>query len=393
MMRTDNFKMIFQVLKDLVPVVTSGILTVVLLSCVLFGVQMYFNFPLGFLSVGATVFQKGHLHLLVTYPFYHQTPTQLLLNVTVLVFLSGSLEKGVGTVRFLFSFLLLSTTTGLVYSFLDLLQSDGGQSPAEGLVPVALACVALTTMHTKMTKGFLCGVSFPTMALPWVLLLITTALVPYSVLPCNIVGILVGWLYGKGWPSILNMSEARAGALEKRAPFRWLRSIRGVTFVSASIEERRKTLLPQINPTPGSYPVQAYAPSSSVGTANVYEGWPKSTSALSGTTPLLNPHGHGSAHSFGLGQGHLSEQSFGQGCNHDHSDGHGHSHDHSYGHGHSHDHSYGHGHSHDHSYGHSHGHDHSYGYSHDHGDGHGHSHDHSDGHGHSHGVGHGHSHG
>ncbi|TNN83541.1 Rhomboid domain-containing protein 2 [Liparis tanakae] len=207
MTRTDYFKMIFQVFKDSVPVVTSGILTVVLLSCVLFGVQMYFNFPPGVLSVGATVFQNGHLHRLVTYPFYHQTSAQLLLNVTALVFLSGSLEKGVGTMRFLFSFFLLSTTTGLFYSFLDLLQSDGGQSPAEGLVPVTLACVALTTMHTKMTKGFLCGVTFPTMALPWVLLIVTTALVPHSVLPCNIVGILVGWLYGKGCPSLLNIGE------------------------------------------------------------------------------------------------------------------------------------------------------------------------------------------
>ncbi|XP_034387046.1 rhomboid domain-containing protein 2-like isoform X2 [Cyclopterus lumpus] len=386
---TDNFKMIFQVFKDAVPVVTSGILTVVLLSCVLFGVQMYFNFPRGVLSVGAAVFQDGHLHRLVTYPFYHQTPAQLLLNVSALVFLGGSLEKGVGTVRFLLSFFLLSTTTGLFYSFLDLLQSDGGQSPAEGLVPVTLACVALTTMHTKMTKGFLCGVSFPTMALPWVLLIVTTALAPHSVLPCNILGILVGWLYGKGCPSLLNMSEVRAGALEKTAPFRWLRSIRGVMFVSASTEERRKTLLPQINPTPGSYPVQAYAPASSVGTANnradIYEGWPKSTSALSGTTPPLNPHGHVSAHSFGHSQGHSLEQSFGQGCNQNHSDGHGHSHNHSDGHGHSHNHSDGHGHSHNHSDGHAHSHNHS--------DGHAHSHNHSDGHAHSHGDGHGHSHG
>ncbi|XP_059194663.1 rhomboid domain-containing protein 2 [Centropristis striata] len=335
MIRTDHFKMILQVIKDVVPVPTSGILTVVLLSIVLFGIQTYFSFTQGVLSVGSTVFQDGHLHRLLTYPFYHKTSAQLLLNITALVFLSGSLEKGVGTVRFMFLFLLLSTTTGFFYSFLDLMQSaSSSQSPAEGLVPVVLACVALTTMHTKMTKGFLCGVSFPTMALPWVLLIVTTALIPHCVLPCNIIGILVGWMYGKGLFSLLDMSEARAGALEKMMPFRLLRSIRGVKFVPASTEERRKTLLPQINPTPGSYPVQAYAPLSSINTAaNTYQGWPDSTSSLSSPTPL-NPHGHGATHGFGQSHGHGSEQSFGQSCSHNHS--HSHSHGHSHGHGHSH---------------------------------------------------------
>lgn len=327
MIRTEHFKSIFQVFRDVVPVITSGILTVVLLSCVLFGIQTYFDLTQGVFSVGATVFQHGHLHRLFMYPFYHRTSAQLLPNITALLFLSGSLEKGVGTVRFLFTFLLLSTTTGLFYSFLDLLQSDSSQSHTEGLVPVALACVALTTMHTKMTKGFLCGVSFPTMALPWVLLMITTAFIPNSVLPCNIVAILVGWMYGRGWFSVLDMSEARAGALERVMPFRVLKSIGSVKFVPASTEERRKTLLPQINPTPGSYPVQAYAPLSSVNTASfgdkIYEGWPNSTSALSSQTPPLNPHGHGSAHSFGLSHGHSSEQSFGQSCNHNHGHSHG----------------------------------------------------------------------
>lgn len=335
MTKTEYFKMIFQVFRDVVPVLTSGILTVVLLSCVLFGIQTYFDFTQGLFSVGAPVFQNGHLHRLLTYPFYHKTFAHLLLNITALTFLSGSLEKGFGTVRFLFLFFLLSTTTGFFYSFLDLVQEDSSQSPTEGLLPVALACVALTTMHTKMTKGFLCGVSFPTMALPWVFLIITTVLIPHSVLPCNIVGILVGWMYGKGWFSLLDLSEAKAGVLEKMMPFRLLRSISGVMFVPASTEERRKTLLPQINPTPGSYPVQAYAPLSSINTADTtakfYEGWPNSTSALSSPTPPLNPYGHGSARSFGLSHGHSSEQSFGHSCNHNHSHSHGHGHSHSHG--------------------------------------------------------------
>ncbi|XP_072239952.1 rhomboid domain-containing protein 2 [Leuresthes tenuis] len=327
MMSTEHLKKIFFVFKDVTPVLTSGVVGVALLSCVVFGIHTYFNFTQGILSIGANVFQNGHIHRLFLYPFYHQTLAQLLLNITAVLFLCGSVEKGVGTVRFVFLFLLLSSATGLFYSFLDVLQDVGMQSRAEGLLPVTLACVALTTLHTKTTKAFLCGVSFPTIVLPWVLLIICTALIPHSVLPCNVIGILFGWMCGKGWFSLVEVSEARAGVLEKMMPFRLLRSISGGMFIPASAEERRKTLLPQINPTPGSYPVQAYAPVSSVNTADTtavtYEGWPNVSSSLSSYTPPHNLHGHLSAHNFGHTHGHFTEQSFSHSCNHSHSHSHG----------------------------------------------------------------------
>lgn len=285
--------MIFQFLKDLAPVPSCGILMLGILSCVLFSIQTCFHLTAGVFSVGASVFLKGHIHSLVTYSFYHQTSAQLLVNIVALVFLCGSLEKGFGTVRFLFLFPLLSTSTGLFYSLEDLLQGGGEQNEAEGLLPAVLACVTLTTTHTKVTKGFLCGVSFPTVALPWILLIIASV-VPRSRLPCNIMAILVGWMYGKGWFSFIELSEAKAGILEKMMPFRLLRRISGVTFVPASTEERRKTILPQINPTPGSYPVQAYAPLSSVNAgdsaARFHEGWPNVTalSAAQKPAPELN---------------------------------------------------------------------------------------------------------
>ncbi|CAJ1052117.1 rhomboid domain-containing protein 2 [Xyrichtys novacula] len=318
------FKVIFQAFKDVVPGFTVGFLSVVLLSCVVFVIQTFLGFTPGVLSVGASVFQSGHIHRLFLYPFYHQTFAQLILNIATLAFLSGSLEKGFGTVRFLHLFLLMSTITGVFYSFLDLLQSDSSQGHCtEGLLPIALACVALTTMHTKTTKGFLCGVSFPTIALPWIFLIITTVLVPHSVLPCNVIAILVGWMCGKKWFSLLELSEARAGVLEKMMPLRFLKSIGGVMFVPASTEERKRTLLPQIKPTPGSYPVQAYAPLSSTNaadtTVNYYEGWPNMTSALSGPVPPLHPPGHSSG--FGISHGPGSEQSFGHSYNYSHSHG------------------------------------------------------------------------
>lgn len=272
--------MVLPFLKGSAPVPSCGILTVVILSCVLFGVQNFLGSTPGILSVGASVFFTGRVHGLVAYSFYHQTPAQLCLSLVALVFLCGSLEKGFGTVRFLFSFSVLSTTTGLLYSLEDLLLGGGQWTDAEGLIPAVLACVTLTITHTKVTKGFLCGISFPRVALPWVLLAIAS-FAPRSRLPCNITAVLVGWMHGKGWFSLVDLSEAKAGVLEKMTPFRLLRRIGGVTFVPASAEERRRTILPQIKPTPGSYPVQAYAPLSSLdgvdSTARFYEGWPNGT--------------------------------------------------------------------------------------------------------------------
>uniref|UniRef100_A0A3P9M0T2 Peptidase S54 rhomboid domain-containing protein n=1 Tax=Oryzias latipes TaxID=8090 RepID=A0A3P9M0T2_ORYLA len=310
----EYLKMVFGVFKDCVPAIsiTSGGVVVVLLSCVLFAIQTSFSLSDGIFSLGADALQNGHVHVLVVFPFYHRTAAQLLLNAAALLFLCCGAEKGVGTIRFLLLFLLLSATTGLLYSFLDLLQDVKMRSPADGLIPVTLSCVAVAAARSKMPRSFLCGLSFPTMALPFALLVVCTALIPRSVLPCNVIAVLVGLAFGSGWFSLLDMSETRATVLEKAIPFRFLKTIGGVTFVPASVEERRKTLLPQINPSPGSYPVQSYAPLSSIhsahATATMYEGW-QNFPPVGGSVPVAAPSGHNHGHSHGH---------FGQSCSHSH---------------------------------------------------------------------------
>lgn len=313
--------MILYVLKEVTPKLTSGILIVAFASCLLFGILECCNITQGIFSVGASVFENGHIHRLFLYPFYHKTGLQLLLSVIAFVFLCGSLERGFGTVRFLIMFFLLSTTTGLAYAFLDFLQGTTNQT--EGLLSAALACMALTTMHTKMTKGFLCGVSFPTIALPWLFLILTTILIPDTVLPCNIIAIITGWMYGRGWFSLLQMTESRAAVLERTMPFRLLKSISNVMFVPACTEDRRKTLLPQISTTPGTYPVQAYAPASSLSPHNSvvampHDGWTSyNHTSANNVSPLLHPHRQYHGHSHGQSHGHA----------HSHHTGHNHGHD------------------------------------------------------------------
>uniref|UniRef100_A0A8C6WFQ0 Uncharacterized protein n=1 Tax=Neogobius melanostomus TaxID=47308 RepID=A0A8C6WFQ0_9GOBI len=231
--------MILQELKEVSPKLTTGILTVAFASCLLFGIQECCNISQGMFSVGASVFENGH------------TVPQLLLSIIAFVFLSGSLERGFGTVRFLVMFFLLSTTTGLAYACVDFLQGTTNQT--EGLLSTALACMALTTI-------------FPTIIMP----------------------------------------------------FRFLRSISNVMFVPASTEDRKKTLLPQISATPGTYPVQAYAPVSSLSPHNSvslqHEGWPSYSYALANASVPLHPHGQSHGHSHSQYTGHNHTHS----CNHNH---------------------------------------------------------------------------
>ncbi|CAB1347779.1 unnamed protein product [Coregonus sp. 'balchen'] len=232
------------------------------------------------------------VHKLITYSFHYKTVTQLLLSIGVLVPLCGGTEKSVDPVRFLLMFQLLSISTGVLYTILGLvLFGASSQNQVEGLVSVSLSLMGMATVHSRMVKGFLFGVSVPMLALPWLLLLIVTLLVPHTVFLSNVIiagrdlKILhhtfslscSGETDGKGWLSLLDMSDARASVLDKNMPFRLLRII-GVLYVPASTEERRKTVHPPIIPSPGSYPVHAHAPVSSnlqatETTPKTFEGW------------------------------------------------------------------------------------------------------------------------
>ncbi|XP_045076344.1 rhomboid domain-containing protein 2-like isoform X2 [Coregonus clupeaformis] len=242
-------------------------------------------------------------------------------------------------------FLLLSISTGVLYTILGLLLfGASAQKQVEGFIPVSLSLMGMATVHSRKVKGFLFGVTVPMLALPWLFLFIITLLVPHTVFLCNAIAIIAGGIYGKGWLSLLDMSDARASVLDKKMPFRLLRNI-GVLYVPASTEERRKTVHPPIIPTPGSYPVQAYAPVSFTSnlqatetTPKTFEGWAHSYYTQGSPVQLSgyygHNHGYGLKHSFGPSHGHSHEH--GHSCSH--SQGYGHSHEHSFGHGLSHGH-------------------------------------------------------
>ncbi|XP_071240622.1 rhomboid domain-containing protein 2-like [Salvelinus alpinus] len=198
------------------------------------------------------------VHKLITYSFHHKTVTQLLLRIGVLVLLCGGIDFSVDAVWVLM-FQFLSISTGVLYTILGLvLFGASAQNQVEGLVPVSLSHMGMATVYSLMVKGFLFGVSVPMLGLKWLFLVIVTLLVPHTVFLCNpiiaggdlypysnlivvennhdtlhyvtslsvvssVVKCCSGETYGKGWHSLLDMSDARASVLDKKMPFRLLR--------------------------------------------------------------------------------------------------------------------------------------------------------------------------
>ncbi|KAG7483807.1 hypothetical protein MATL_G00042360 [Megalops atlanticus] len=272
-----TLKQKLQKVKNRVPELklTSGTLMAVAVSVILFITSRCFNIPHDVFTLGTSAVVNGHVHRLLTYSFFHEDWGQVLLSALVLLPLCSGHEKSVGTVRFLYLLLLLPAWTGLAHVLLELLLfAPEERSRVQGFIPVSLALTGMATVQSRMRRALLMGVSVPTRALPWILLIVTL-LIPGTVFLCNVIAILVGEIYGMGWFSLLDMSEARASVLDKKMPFRMLRTLGMVLYVPASEEERRKTLHPPCNPAPGSYPVQAYAPLSSVPSVQGAEALPQ----------------------------------------------------------------------------------------------------------------------
>ncbi|XP_030648144.1 rhomboid domain-containing protein 2 [Chanos chanos] len=293
---------------------TSGVAIVVAVSCLLYIITSYFNTSEYTFSLGSSVFLNGHVHKLFFYSFYNKDAMQLILSAGVLVSFTSGLEKGVGTVRFLYLLLLLSVWTGLLHVLLEiLLFPHDSRSSVSGLIPTSLSMLGMITIRSPMTKAFLMGISVPTASFPWFILLIITLFIPNTVLLCNVLAIVTGEIYGMGWLSVFEMSESSASVLEKKMPFRLLRRMVGVKFVPSSAEERRKVFYTKCNPPPGSYPVQAYAPAppQAVGDQpNTFDGWPQS-SYMQEQHVFPSPfpaHGHGHSHGHGLQLSFLSQQ-------------------------------------------------------------------------------------
>ncbi len=135
------------------------------------------------------------VYKLFTYFLYHKNMMLLFLSGLVMAFPCSGLERGIGTVRFLYRSLLLSSICGLLHVLLEsLLFSPASRSSVNGLVPLALSVLGMMTINSVMRKAYIMGVSVPTASLPWIILIILTLFFPNTFFLCNVLAIVTGML-------------------------------------------------------------------------------------------------------------------------------------------------------------------------------------------------------
>lgn len=133
------------------------------------------------------------VYKLITYCLYHKNSTSLFLNAIVMVYPCIGLEKGIGTIRFLYQSLLLTSISGLLHLLLEsLLFSPSNRSSVNGLIPLALAVLGMATINSAMRKAYFMGINVPTASLPWIILMIVTVAFPNTVFLCNVLAIITG---------------------------------------------------------------------------------------------------------------------------------------------------------------------------------------------------------
>lgn len=133
------------------------------------------------------------VYKLITYCLYHKNMTSFFLNAVVMVYPCIGLEKGIGTIRFLYQSLLLTSISGLLHVLLDsLLSSPSNRSSVNGFIPLALSVLGLVTINSAMRKAYFMGINVPSASLPWIILIIVTVAFPNTVFLCNVLAIITG---------------------------------------------------------------------------------------------------------------------------------------------------------------------------------------------------------
>lgn len=135
------------------------------------------------------------VYKLFTYFLYHKNMIDFFLGAILMVFPCSGLERGIGTVRFLYRSLLLSSISGLLHVLLEsLLFSPSSRSSVNGFTPLALSVLGMITISSSMKKAYIMGVSVPTASLPWIILIIITLFFPNTAFICNVMAIITGIL-------------------------------------------------------------------------------------------------------------------------------------------------------------------------------------------------------
>ncbi|XP_068945562.1 rhomboid domain-containing protein 2 [Petaurus breviceps papuanus] len=216
--------------------------------------------PSGLALRPAALRRDWEVYRLITYILVYEHPLSLLSGLVIIWRFAGSFEKSVGTVRHSFFTLVFAFFSALLFVLLETLWAlagFGGVEDPRGFTPVAFAMLGVSSIRTRMRRTLFFGVPVSASVIPW-LLLFASWFIPQTSFLSNICGLFIGFIYGLGYCSCLDLSESVALKLDQKFPFSLLRRATVLNYVSGSSVERRAIQTRKINPVPGSYPTQSY---------------------------------------------------------------------------------------------------------------------------------------
>lgn len=143
---------------------------------------------------------------LLTYSFCHKGAPSLLCSAALLIVLSQRQERRWGTVRFLALSLLSATAPALIYALLVYL-GVGSPGPVCGYSVAHFAMLSAHCRHARQRK-ILHRVPVP--ALPWLVLGLTSLLLPDSPALLHLCGVCVGTSYSSSFLGWLEKGEGLA---------------------------------------------------------------------------------------------------------------------------------------------------------------------------------------
>jgi len=211
-------------LKSLVfnaPVCTKAVCVIIVLAY--FATLLFVDIEK--LSLVPSAILKGQLYRVNTYPIAHNSILHLVLNLLTLFPLLSGFEQRYGSVT---TFSLLTgafeIVPAIIYCVIEyiLWRPDSATAGASGWVFILLTVETVRQQHA-LSHLNIYGLNIPTWSVPFILLVVTSVLVPSSSIIGHLAHIAVGFAFGHGYMRYLRPSTKILVWVEGKLEFIHLR--------------------------------------------------------------------------------------------------------------------------------------------------------------------------
>nr|CAB3262925.1 uncharacterized protein LOC100185242 [Phallusia mammillata] len=208
---------------------------------------------------------EGALRIL-KHVFFHKNFETLSMTLVLLGLFGTIAERQIGTLRFLYTFLILTVS----YSVLTVLVAIGlafttqfaavmYSCPGLGMTAPMLGMVVITFKNMPMKRTVIFFFTIRTFLIPWCLLVIVQVVVPDLNLVSSICGCLAGTIYAYGLSSCIGLPISCLSSSDNfcLSVFQWIPLIKYIRGISVKLPVHRQDIAMQKQSTDSdSYPQQ-----------------------------------------------------------------------------------------------------------------------------------------